>query len=136
LKDGCLQEETQSMKKLNIALLTFLLVALLGAVAIRAQSNSNDKSNNARESDQPLKIKRKPQPGIGNCGQSAGLTRLRVTFDKSGKVGGAEIIVSSGCDGFDRQAVKAANKIKFTPQIKNGEPVTVTKLVEYIFRRF
>jgi len=83
-----------------------------------------------------LEIKSKPRAEMGDCLQSSGLTRLRVTFDKTAKVTFAEIVIASGCEGFDKRAIKAAKGIKFKPAVKNGEPVTVVKSVEYIFQKY
>lgn len=129
------------MKKLSITLFAFLFFTFLLS-GVKAQdkppADSGDKSQTEQTTpaDSPLVVKRKPHPNTGFCDQSDGLTRLRVTFDKSGKITDAEVVASSGCDSFDQQAIKAAKKIKFQPAIKGGEPITITKLVEYTFRRF
>ena len=86
--------------------------------------------------DQPLKIKKKPHAAPGYCSQGEVVARVRATFDKSGKVTAAEITKPSGCREFDERALKAARKIKFEPAIKDGQPVTVSKLVEYVYRRY
>ena len=55
-----------------------------------------------------------------------------VTFDSSGKVTDARIAgSSSGCKAFDEEVLRAAKKIKFKPEIKNGAPVTIIKPVTY-----
>ena len=130
------------MKKILI-IFAVLLFALAFAGNSNAQTNNSSnsserktKKNEKQEKDKPLKIKRKSPPEFGNCSQGAGLARLRVVFDKSAKVTNVEIAISSGCDSFDNNAIKAAKRIKFEPAIKNGEPITVTKLVEYTFRKF
>lgn len=57
---------------------------------------------------------------------------LRVTFKKDGEIG--KIKVVKGLPrGLSQNAVEAARKIKFEPQIGNGKPVTVTKNIEYNF---
>ena len=101
-------------------------------------SNSSNKSREKRETDKPLKIKNKPTVTYSpqDCSQSSGRISLRVTFDKSAKVTNIEIIESSNCERFDSNALKAAKKIKFSPAIKNGEPITVTKQVQYTFLIF
>ena len=47
-------------------------------------ANSNAQTN--KPQDKPLKIKSKPQVMVRDCRQDSGLTRLKVTFDKSAKV--------------------------------------------------
>jgi TonB family protein len=128
------------MKNFRKSSFTVFFFALAFVVASNAQQippASGDKQKNpAQEKDRPLQIEHKPFAKTGNCpNKSRGLTRLRVTFDKSAKVTNAEIVISSGCDDFDRAAVRAASAIKFKPAIKNGEPVTVSKLMEYKFRK-
>jgi TonB family protein len=61
-----------------------------------------------------------------------GVVRLRVTFLASGEVG--EVRVVSGLsDEFNRRAVESARKIEFKPRVKDGKPVSVSKVVEYTF---
>ncbi|MDQ3180211.1 MAG: energy transducer TonB [Acidobacteriota bacterium] len=128
------------MKKNLLAILSVMFASLLFVFAAYAQtrsnSNKNEKKTEKQEKDQPLKIKRKPVAEIGNCEQSSGRIALRVTFDKSAKVTNVEIVKQSGCASFDSNAIRAARGIKFNPVIKNGEPVTVKKLVEYNFTKY
>ncbi len=61
-----------------------------------------------------------------------GVVQLRVTFLASGEVG--EVRVISGLsDELNRRAVESARKIKFEPRMKDGKPVSVSKVVEYTF---
>jgi TonB family protein len=87
----------------------------------------------AQLADRPLKILSKPNAKTdGDCGRSgSGRARLRVTFDKTAVVTMVENVELSGCQTFDRNAVKAAKKIKFQTAVKNGEAITVTRLIEY-----
>jgi TonB family protein len=57
--------------------------------------------------------------------------KIKVTFHSSGKVTMAEIAESSGCKFFDKETLRVARKIKFNPEIKNGEAATVIKTIEY-----
>jgi len=61
-----------------------------------------------------------------------GTVRLRVTFSKDGRVSKISTMKTLG-HGLLRQSIFAALRIKFLPQEKNGEPVTVSKTVEYSF---
>jgi TonB family protein len=87
-----------------------------------------------KRADEPVKILKKPRVELGRCSESSGITKLRVTFDKSAKITEAVVVLSSGCEDFDKNALKAARGIKFKPAIKEGEAVTVTKPVEYSFK--
>lgn len=116
-------------------ILFIMMIILVGLVAV---GNGQTADTNPRQNDKPLKIKRKPTAQVrdANCSDSSGRVTIRVTFDKSAKITDTLIITSSGCNGFDDNAVRAARQIKFEPAVKNGEPITVTKLIQYDFRRY
>ncbi len=128
------------MKRNLLAILSLLFVSVLFVGAANAQndnnSNKDEKKTEKQEKDRPLKIKRKPTVAIGNCEQSSGRITLKVTFDKSAKVTDVKIVTPSGCASFDNNSVNAAKGIKFNPAIKEGEPITVVKQVEYAFTIF
>ena len=117
------------MKKNLFIFLSVVILCLTFVVASSAQSVKISK----KEADKPVKIINKPRVQSGFCGQPSGTTKLRVTFDKSAKITDAILVVSSGCEEFDNNALKAARGIKFKPAIKDGEAATVTKPVEYGF---
>lgn len=112
----------------------FPIVAIaLFAFAGHAQ-NANVATQNP--ADRPLKILKKPHAAPGYCSQSEAVALVRATFDKTAKVTGAAIVKPSGCNEFDERAIAAALKIKFEPAIRNGEPVTVAKAIQYAYRRY
>ncbi len=123
-------------KTLMILAILFFTAIFGGSVNAQDVNNSNKTETNIQKQDydQNLQIKKKPQPRFSrNCEQSSGRTRIMVTFDKSEKVTDVEIISTSGCFGFDQNALRAAKSIKFKAAMKNGEPVTVKKQVEYSY---
>ena len=61
-----------------------------------------------------------------------GIIRMRITFSKEGRISKLALVQTLK-EGLQRQAVFAAIRIKFIPQEKNNEPLTVTKLIEYSF---
>jgi TonB family protein len=128
------------MKKIIASLFAAFILTFLFATAINAQTGNSKEYGENQKSDQQnkkLKIKSKPIPRLGGgCSQNSGIVTVVVTFDKSAKITKAEISRSSGCDSFDRRAIQAAMKIKFEPELKDGEPVTVSKPVQYSFRRY
>lgn len=93
------------------------------------------KVSKAIKKTQPLKILSKP-PAIytdkARMNNVQGTVLLRVTFLKTGKIGKIEIVKALP-DGLTEQAIKAAEKIKFEPEIKKGKPQTVTKIMSYSF---
>ncbi len=119
----------------NIA--AFFLTALLFfAFVFSTDARTNIANRFDQTNTTKLKIVKKPIPRAGKCSQSSGLAVVRVTFDKSGVISSAEIFKSSGCDNFDKNALKSARAIEFEPQVENGEAVTVSKQVEYKYIRF
>ncbi|CAN5490774.1 hypothetical protein BH10ACI1_BH10ACI1_10370 [soil metagenome] len=87
----------------------------------------------AQTQDKSLEITNKPHPSARGC-QGSGTARVRATFDKSGKVTQAELVLASSCVIFNQNSIEAARKIKFKPAIKDGEAITVTKLIEYAYQ--
>lgn len=125
------------MKKTLIILAILFLSAIFSGSLNAQDVNETNKSETKvekQEYDKNVIIKKKPKAGTArSCSQTSAVARLRVTFDKSEKITDVEIVSSSGCRDFDESAVKAAKKIKFKPAIKNGEPITVKRTVEYIY---
>jgi TonB family protein len=82
-----------------------------------------------------LKIISKPRANYTDAArqnQIQGTVTLRVTFLESGHIGSVSPI-SGLPDGLTEQAMAAAAQIRFEPANKNGEPITVTKSVQYSF---
>ena len=122
------------MKRTNILLLPVAILLLIITVSVSAQNNSS--SNKTQKKNKKLKIRFNPQPSSGECGaQSSGRTIIKVTFDKAGIITFAELLASSGCDSFDKSAMKMVWMIQFEPAIKDGEAVTVIKKMMYDFYR-
>lgn len=126
--------------KLDIPrIFSLLFLSLFFICAADAQTDKNSKQNEKKvekqETNRPLEIINKPHPSLTDCGQDEAAVVLKVTFDKSSKVTAVEIVSLSGCEFFDKSAIRAAKKITFKPQIENGEAVTITKVVNYKARR-
>lgn len=132
------------MKIKILCLLSVLFLILTFVQAKEAQTNddkSRSKDKTERITDEkiknrPFKIVKNsfPRDISGRCSPDI-IVRLRVTFHSSSKVSDVEIVSPSGCEQFDRAAVTAATKIKFQPQVKDGEPVTNVKVIEYTYRK-
>src|SRR5437868_6398211 len=82
-----------------------------------------------------LKILEKPKPELPKdygTNDSQGMVNLKVEFRADGKIG--EITpISSLQKSLTDLAIEAAKKIKFEPEINNGEAVTITKIVQYSY---
>jgi TonB family protein len=82
-----------------------------------------------------LKILSKPRVAyteIARLHMITGKVRLRVTFLENGQIGDVTPL-SRLPFGLTRNAVEVARQIRFEPATKDGQPVAVTKLVEYNF---
>lgn len=128
--------KTSLSKIIAVAAFSFLFV-----LAVNAQSgnNKNKIGNDEQLKDRPLEITEKQPPRteiFGQCFRDYGTAYLkvavRITFDKSGKVTNVETVKESGCKDFDIESIRVAEKIKFKPAVKDGEPITVTKTVVYV----
>lgn len=67
-----------------------------------------------------------------------GIIKLRVTFNSGGEIGDIIDVTEKDKGKFEKyglteQDVIAAKKIKFKPATRDGAPITVTKIVEYLF---
>ncbi len=82
-----------------------------------------------------LKILEQPKPELPkNYGtlDAQGTLFLRVEFLASGKVGEVSV-VSTALPFLHQNILEAAKKIKFDPEIKDGKPVTVFKVILYSY---
>lgn len=83
----------------------------------------------------PLKITSKPSAEYTDSARRkgvSGMIRLLVGFPADGKV--KHILVLKSLEAsLDKQALKAAQKISFEPALKNGQPISVVKIIEYVF---
>lgn len=87
------------------------------------------------ENPTPLLILLKPPPTYTDAARNemkSGMIRVRVTFDKSGRVSKIGFLKSLE-NGLNRNAFFAALRLKFIPPEKDGAVETVTRLVEYNF---
>jgi TonB family protein len=99
----------------------------------------------AQASGNPLEVKITSQARASYTDEARqnkveGWVRLRVTFLATGEIGEVVYVKESSKKkkltkrGLVAEALKAAKNIKFTPATdENGNPVTVTKEVEYSF---
>ncbi|MBC7900111.1 MAG: energy transducer TonB, partial [Saprospiraceae bacterium] len=83
----------------------------------------------------PLKILRK-QPALytdnARQARAQGTVKLAVLFGVNGKV--QHFLKLNGIGyGLDEQAIIAARQLSFEPQMKDGKPVSVVKIIEYNF---
>jgi TonB family protein len=83
----------------------------------------------------PLKILSNPRVSYTEIARQhliTGKVRLRVTFLENGQIGSVTPL-SRLPFGLTRNAVEVARQIRFEPATRDGQPYTVTKLIEYGF---
>jgi TonB family protein len=84
------------------------------------------------------RIKVKPQPQYTKAAlrrQVQGTVVLRAIFHSSGQV--RDVCVVQGLPyGLTKRAVASAYKIEFEPAVKEGQPVSVTMLIQYEFSTY
>ncbi len=123
-----------------VFILIFLTLILIGTANAQSgkKTEKNEQKSEEQLKDRPLEILSNPRISTSAFNQCRGnvrgrelLVRLRVTFHSSGKITDIEVITDSGCNYFNDEAVRTAERIKFKPAIKDGEPITVTKTTEY-----
>lgn len=83
----------------------------------------------------PLVITLKPRPSYTDDARQSnvqGIIKLAVLFGSDSKVQHILVLKRLG-HGLDAEAVMAAGKMKFTPKMKDGKPVSVVRIVEFSF---
>jgi TonB family protein len=104
----------------------------LNSGSAHAKAGSRQPSNGANA---PVEITFKPKPDYTDEGRKQkinGEVRLEVLFKSDGRAHVVRVLQGLGY-GLDEQAVKAAEQIKFTPALREGQPVDSTALVHIIF---
>jgi TonB family protein len=98
-------------------------------------SDTGERIFTGREVDTKARLLSKPEPIYTDEARDNKLTGtviLKVIFSKSGQVTNIRLV--SGLPfGLTKQAVEAARKIKFTPAMKDGQPVSMWMQLEYNF---
>jgi TonB family protein len=129
------------MTKLYFPLFALFIVLMLFGNSFGQDDNSTDSTAPSDETvykqsevDQKAKIIKKPIPSTdGMCGNNNGIVQFRVFLLKSGKIGDVESLKSSECERFNENSLDSARKIKFSPALKEGQPVSVSVMIEYKF---
>ena len=96
----------------------------------------DDRVYSAKEVDVKAKfIGRRDYPSPGNdCRDRVKLlVRIRAVLHKSGSVTEARVVSSSSCARYDEDAIRVVNKTKFTPAMKDGQPVSQSMQFEFSF---
>lgn len=106
-----------------------------GYAACSGKSSDNDVRETLDQDRTKLRIVSKPRPqytDLARQNNTQGTVVLRVTFLASGNIGSVNTVKELP-DGLTEEAIEAARRIKFKPVIKDGQPVSITRSVEYTF---
>jgi len=100
------------------------------------RKSDEDKVYNSREVDSKAKItsgrNERPAPRRG-CPDNGRVT-IKAVLHKSGKVTNVTIMKGLNCS-YDEDAMEIVRRYKFTPAMKDGQPVSQGILVEFEYRR-
>lgn len=91
-----------------------------------------------REASQKARILSKPEPSYTEAARRAGVTGtvvLRAVFSSDGEVKGLRVSRALPF-GLTTSAIQAARRIKFTPALKDGIPVSMYIQLEYNFNLY
>lgn len=83
----------------------------------------------------PLSILSKPRANYTESARMAGVQgtiTLAVLFSADGNTK-MILVIKPLSNGLTEEGIKAAQQIKFAPQMKDGKPVSVVKMVQYSF---
>lgn len=100
------------------------------------QKSDEDKVYSARQVDVKAKItsgadeRPSPRRGCPNYGR----VTIKAVLHKSGKVTNVSIVKGLNCS-YDKDAMEIVRRYKFTPAMKDGQPVSQGILVEFEFSR-
>ena len=101
------------------------------------QKIDDEKVYKQSEVDQKAKITKRSHPSTDRmCSNDSGLVRVLVVLHKSGKVSDVKSLKSSECQRFNENSLDSAKKIKFNPAVKDGQPVSVSVMVEFKYQIF
>jgi hypothetical protein len=126
------------LKKNHFNFFAAVLILFGGSIVAFSQTEGEA----PRQADRPLKVTYNPSgeyTSEARAKQLSGWIRLRVTFLDTGELGDIFYVDESTPDkslskaGLLKSSYDAAKKIKFEPAIKDGSPVTVTKILVYNF---
>ncbi len=93
------------------------------------------KADTTDPQNQDIEIIEKPRPGYTDQarGQNVqGQITLLVLFSFDGQITEISVLQSLG-GGLTVKALSTARKVKFSPKIRNGKPVSQLKIIQYNF---
>lgn len=119
-----------------------LKISIISLFIITLGTFAYSQSEQPQQADRPLKITKNvpaSYTGEARARQIEGWIKLRITFLDTGEIGDIFYVDESDPEknltkyGLLKNSYEAAKKVEFLPAIKDGKPVTVTKLLLYSF---
>lgn len=116
-----------------------LIMALFSGAAYGAQfftRADQEPGDTNQATTRKLVIKYKPNPGYTKEARrngTEGRVVLRVEFKADGEIGSVEPVEGLP-NGLTEEAVEAARRIRFEPELRDGQPVSKKLHVVYMFR--
>ncbi len=112
--------------------------AQTGSQSATAGNRDTGSIYKGKEVDQKVRVTKKPEPSYTKAARKhdvEGTVVIRCVFAATGQV--TNIHVVSGLpDGLTERAIKAAEKIKFVPAMKDGKPVSMWIELQYNFHLY
>jgi TonB family protein len=107
----------------------------IGSGTGSGSSTQPNKETNVATPATGIRILSKPRANYTDAAKENGIEGtviVRVTFLANGQIGSVTPVRGLGF-GLTEQAIAAARNLRFEPASKNGQPYSVTKMVEYVF---
>ncbi len=99
---------------------------------------SDSHENIVRDKNAGVRILSKPQPLYTDKARennTEGKVILEIEFKKDGNIGKVKVVTGLP-DGLNEKAIDAAKKIRFLPELKDGNPKSVKKKFQFTFKLF
>ncbi len=106
------------------------VVKLSDGPGMPLELNTGERVYTGKELDRRVRIINKPEPEAPPGAR--GLVVLQTIFSGDGKVVNIKVVSSPG-ENLTNAAIRAAQKLKFEPAIKDGKPVSMYMTLEYHF---
>lgn len=106
-----------------------------GGNGLGVGTGQSSDSTGAVKTNPTLRLLSVPRPAYTNAARFydvSGSVDLRITFLSSGQIGSISRMKKLPF-GLTEQAIEAAKRIQFEPAHSNGNPITVTKILQYTF---
>ena len=122
----------------SVPMLPQLKIGDSRSVAMNSDPNDYNRIFAGREVTQKVRVLEKPEPTYTQSARRYGVDGtvvLRAVFSKEGEVTNI-YVVGKLPHGLVQQALSAARKIKFTPAMKDGQPVSMYIELQYNFNLY